>query len=119
MKKIALILVLCAIAGILLAHPASKVMLAFDAETSELTVTFNHKVRDAEDHFIYEVTVFLNNKEIIQQKLSSQDTTSEGKLIYRITDAKTGDVIKVTTACNKSGKKSQTITVPGAPAATQ
>lgn len=116
MKKIALILVLCAIAGILLAHPASKVILEFDAETSELTVTFNHKVRDAADHFVYEVTVYLNKTEIIEQKLSSQDTTDQGMLVYRITDAKAGDVIKVTTACNKSGKKSQTITVPGAPA---
>lgn len=119
MKKTALILVLCAIAGILLAHPASKVMLEFNTETSELTVRFDHKVRDAADHFVYEVTVFLNNKEIIEQKLSSQDTTDQGMLVYRITDARAGDTIKVTTACNKSGKKSQTITVPGAPAANQ
>lgn len=119
MRKISFLLLICALAGSLLAHPASKVMLDFNAETSELTVRFDHKVRDAADHFIYEVTVFLNNKEIIQQKLSSQDTTSEGKLIYRITDARAGDAIKVTTACNKSGKKSQTITVPGAPPASQ
>lgn len=95
----------------LFAHPASKVDLTFNNETSELKAIFNHKVRDTDDHYIYEVTVYLNDEEIIIQKLKSQESTDSGMLIYKITDAKSGDVIKVVTECNKSGKKSAKITL--------
>jgi hypothetical protein len=91
---------------LLKAHPASDVTVTFDKETSLLTVEFVHKVNDADKHFIFEVTVYLNKDEIITQSIEKQDTLDGGSLVYKIVDAKAGDKIKVKTNCNKSGKKS-------------
>ncbi|MDA3812632.1 MAG: hypothetical protein PF570_00095 [Candidatus Cloacimonetes bacterium] len=106
------LLVICLIgSSLLLAHPASEVNLEFDQETSILTVNFDHKVKDAEKHFIFEVIVYLNKEDIIEQKLAKQDNIENGSLVYKIIDAKSGDTIKVRTNCNKTGKKSVTITI--------
>ncbi|MBT3756774.1 MAG: hypothetical protein HOK80_09235 [Candidatus Cloacimonetes bacterium] len=96
---------------LLSAHPASNVELEFNQETSILTVSFDHKVKDAEKHFIFEVTVYLNKEEIIEQKIEKQDDAESGTVLYKIIDAKSGDKIKVKTNCNKTGKKSATLTV--------
>ena len=93
------------------AHPASKVELSFDTGTQLLSVDFNHKVKDAQEHFIYQVQVEINKVTIIEQSLKSQDDTSRGSLIYRIIDAKPGDEIKVITRCNKSGNKAAKLTI--------
>lgn len=101
--------VLMVISSVVWAHPASEVVLDFDQETSILNVSFSHQVKDAENHFIYEVKVFLNKDEIIEQKLVKQEKSEGGELIYKIIEAKPGDIIKVQTTCNKIGKKSTEI----------
>lgn len=107
-----LILVICLIgSSLLLAHPASEVNLEFDNDTHLLMVNFVHKVKNAEEHFIIGVIVYLNNEEIIEQKIAKQDNTESGSLVYRIIDAKSGDKIKVSIKCNKVGKKSNEITI--------
>jgi hypothetical protein len=110
MRNLLLLIILCFAAG-LIAHPASNVTLTFDSETKILDVNFDHKVSDAEKHFIFEIKVYLNKDVIIEQELFSQDGTESGSLVYKINDAKIGDKIKVTTNCNKTGKKSDEITV--------
>ncbi|MFC1887407.1 hypothetical protein ACFLYK_01210 [Candidatus Cloacimonadota bacterium] len=104
--KLILIVVFVALISILNAHPASDVEMTFDKETSILTVNYIHKVSDAEKHFIFETTVYLNKEEIITQAIQMQDTLEGGQLVYKIIDAKPGDKILVKTNCNKSGKKS-------------
>jgi hypothetical protein len=47
-----------------------------------------------------------NKEEIITQIVSKQETKSSGKVVYKLVDVKAGDTIKVTTKCNKFGKKS-------------
>ena len=106
------LLVICLIgSSLLMAHPASEVNLEFNKETSILTVNFAHEVKDAEKHFIFEVKVYLNKEEIIEQIIEKQDNVENGSLIYKIIDAKSGDKIKVRTNCNKTGKKSATIEI--------
>ncbi len=106
------LLVICLIgSSLLMAHPASEVNLEFDKETSMLTVNFTHEVKDAAKHFIFEVKVYLNKEEIIEQKIEKQDNVETGKLVYKIIDARSGDKIKVRTNCNKTGKKSATLEI--------
>jgi hypothetical protein len=93
------------------AHPASNVTGNFNTESSTLTVDFEHSVKDKAQHFISVVSVELNGKEIITQRLASQDDLAKGSLIYKITDAKPGDKIVVKTRCNKSGNKNLELTV--------
>jgi desulfoferrodoxin (superoxide reductase-like protein) len=109
--KYLLLFVLLIGSSLLLAHPASNVELEFNAETSILTVNFDHKVKDAAKHFIFEIKVYLNKEEIIEQKIEQQDDAEKGTVLYKIIDAKAGDKIKVRTICNKTGKKSASITI--------
>jgi len=109
--KYILLLVFIIGSALLSAHPASEVTLTFDQETSILTVNFDHKVKDADKHFIYEILVYLNKDKIIEQNIEHQDNTETGSVIYKIIDAKSGDKIKVRTNCNKTGKKSAEIEI--------
>ncbi|MDP8221599.1 MAG: hypothetical protein P9X26_09645 [Candidatus Stygibacter frigidus] len=104
--KYLLVIILLVGSALLLAHPASKVDLSFDKETSVLTVNFDHKVKDIDKHFIFEILVYLNGDQIIEQKLEKQDNLETGEVFYKIVDAKPGDEIKVSIKCNKFGKKS-------------
>ena len=104
------ILILCT-AGIGFAHAPAKVNLSLDEENTILHVRFEHRVRDAAQHFVYRVTVRLNDKEIIDQTLGRQDDETGGSLLYRIAEAKPGDTIEVRVRCNKGGSKTGKITV--------
>jgi hypothetical protein len=70
-----------------------------------------HKVGDENKHFILDVKVEVNKKEIITQLFSKQETSDGGELIFRIPDLKLGDEVKVIAECNKIGKKSTNFTV--------
>lgn len=109
--KYFLVIALLIGSSLLVAHPASNVNLEFNQETSILTVNFDHKVKDAEKHFIFEIIVYLNKEVIIEQKMERQDDMETGNLVYKIIDAKLGDKIKVRTNCNKTGKKSATVEI--------
>lgn len=106
---LALVLLLSSIT--LFAHPASKVEVTYDHETQILNVSFEHKVKDAEDHFIFEIKVYNGKKEVITQEISRQETMEGGSFQYKLIDVKPGDELKVRTNCNKTGKKSATIVI--------
>jgi len=89
-------------------HPASKVTLSLDGIV--LNVSVSHSVGNPEDHYINEILVFLNDKEIIKQIFFIQ-TDNLQKVSYTIPSLKTGDKIIVKTNCSKGGKRSGTITV--------
>ncbi len=113
MKKYILITLAILFLGmtVLSAHPASLLNVTFDKDKDNLIVSFVHKVKTPQDHFIHHITVQLNKKDIISQNTFSQDTTDGGTIYYKVIDAKVGDKISVTVDCNKSGKKSETILV--------
>jgi hypothetical protein len=95
--------------NLVFAHPASEVKANFDRAKGSLTISFDHKVKDLNDHFIYDLKVLVNKKEIINQKISKQENLEGGSLYYRLTDTKPTDKITIVTDCNKGGKKSITI----------
>lgn len=95
----------------LMAHPASIVTASYDKAENALLISFKHQVKNNADHFISEVVVLRNKKEIISQKLSYQDTADGGALIYKINDLKPKDKLEIVTTCNKVGKKSQTLDI--------
>jgi hypothetical protein len=106
-----IVLVILSAIVVLNAHPASNVSLTFDKEQNLLSVEFEHKVRNAEDHYISEVTVYLNDTEIITQKISKQESADGGKLLYVIVDTEVGDKISVGIDCIKTGKKTGEIVI--------
>ena len=99
------------------AHAPNKVDLDFDLGDKELEVTVHHQVTDAAKHFVNSVVVELNGNKIIEQKIGEQEDLKFQILEYRITEARVGDTITVTAACNISGKKTASLTIAPPPEA--
>ena len=97
---------------VLLAHPPSKIILEFNAETSILKVEMVHAVKDGSKHFIHKVEVKLNGQEILTQELLSQQDTEKQTVTYLIRDAKSGDELEVTGYCNVFGKRKEMLQIP-------
>lgn len=113
MRKMIFIAMLMMLATIaLMAHPAGKVNVSWDAKTQSLGVDFEHKVRDAADHFVYNITIQVNGKKALEQILPLQESGDGGSFVYKMPGLKKGDKVNVVTDCNKGGKKSATITIP-------
>lgn len=93
------------------AHPASSMNVSFDKNSKTLKVSYVHKVSNESEHYIESIKITNNKKDVVAQYMTKQDNKDGGSVYYKITDAKTGDKITVTSACNKGGKKSETITI--------
>ena len=117
MKKLLTLILVFAVSASLYSHPASKMNAVFDIEKSLLNIDFDHQVKDRMQHFIFVVSVELNGKEIINQKLHSQEDLLKGSLVYKISDAKAGDKLTVKARCNKGGITNFDLTVIQAEAA--
>ncbi len=113
MKKLTLLftIVFLAIIVALPAHPANVVNANFDKESNLLAINFLHKVKNNADHYIKEVVVMKGKTELIRQELTYQDSMEGGALIYKINNLKPNDKLVITTTCNKTGKKSQTLEI--------
>lgn len=85
-------------------HPASDIKIKYDIENSKVEIEVLHSVRDPNDHYIYEVDILLNNKNIIKQFASAQISNKEQRLVYIIPGLKYSDKIEIITECNKGGK---------------
>jgi desulfoferrodoxin (superoxide reductase-like protein) len=93
------------------AHPASKVNVDYNLEDQILTVTVEHLTKDVNKHWIDQIVVELNGKEIIQQIFGFQLDQEKQKAVYFIPDVKNGDEIVVISRCNVYGKKKTKIKI--------
>ena len=89
-------------------HPASKVILS--VEGNILQVTVQHNVGNPQTHYIKEIIVTLNEKNIITQLFFLQ-TDNTQKVSYTIPSLKSGDTITVEANCNRGGNRKGIITV--------
>ncbi len=114
MRKILLLVIigLFAFQYFAYAHPPEKIETAFDSNTKILYVTITHPVDDPESHFIKEVTIMLNDKEVIRHKINRQDNTLNQALSYMIPDAQSGDEISIGAYCSIEGTLTEKILVP-------
>ncbi|MCP4641938.1 MAG: hypothetical protein GY851_15965 [bacterium] len=110
-RTIACFLIACLISGMAMAHPPKSLEVKFDKTKKTLDVTVKHSVSDTEKHYVKELKVEVNGKEVITQKTSKQESDDEQTYTYKLTDVKKGDKIKAVANCNKYGKKSKEITV--------
>ena len=102
--------ILCIFVTGSMAHPADSLVMSIDSN-GLLSIQIYHPVKNQAKHYINKVTVELNGKEIIQQSFKSQTDKTIQDLVYKIIDAKENDKITVTTYCNITGKKKETLTV--------
>jgi membrane-anchored glycerophosphoryl diester phosphodiesterase (GDPDase) len=112
-EKCILLTIIALLFGMTLAfaHPASLINAVFDKDKNNLIVSFSHKVTDPANHYIKQINVKLNKKDVLVQNCFQQETENGGTFYYKLIDAKAGDNIIVTAECSKYGKKSATVVV--------
>lgn len=107
-----LIMVLCiGFLSLAHAHPPSDIHITFDPSTKLLKAVIVHKVSNPLNHFIIKVDVGVNDKEILTQRISQQDTNEQQTVVYRIPDVKEGDIVSVEAYCSISGMLEKKIKV--------
>jgi len=113
--KFSMIAVCClsvlAFASVGLAHPPKDVQLEFNPNNHMLMVMAAHDTKDATKHFVGDIAIDLNGEKLIDQKFKSQPTADMQMGHYLINDAKIGDTLTVTAACNIAGKKTVTLKI--------
>ncbi|MBN1794496.1 MAG: hypothetical protein JW844_05975 [Candidatus Omnitrophica bacterium] len=98
-------------AGIACAHPPTDITLTFNSETKILEVVITHPVSNPASHYVGKVDVSLNGRETLTQEISRQDNPTTQTVVYRIPDAKSGDIITLEAHCNLSGALARDIKV--------
>lgn len=92
-----------------LAHPPSKIEASVEGETVKVTII--HNVKDKTTHYIEEVTLTLNDKELIDKKETTQLDNSKQIEVFEIPGLKAGDTLVIKATCNKFGSKKLKLTV--------
>src|SRR6056297_338429 len=94
-----------------MAHPPGEVTAQFDLENSILSVEVAHNVGGGSDsHYIDEVIISLNEKEVIVQKTTRQISDTQ-TFLYFLPAVEAGDEIGIVAVCNVGGQGNIEITV--------
>ncbi len=110
MKKLMFLFILT-VAMTLTAHAPSDMTLTYEPETNLLTVEIDHGVRDTDRHYIDNVKLTNEGKEVIIHNISRQENEKGITLIYRIPDIAAGSVLSVTATCNRIGRMTRSIEI--------
>lgn len=92
------------------AHNPASILLDYNSNTEELTVTIIHGVSDPNSHYINSVYITVNGSMVLNELYTSQPTSSTFSYIYIII-ANEGARIQVTATCNVGGDKTECIIV--------
>ena len=111
MEAFLIVFIFLAVASTAYAHPPSDIKIDFDPKTKMLHAVIVHNTSNPLNHYIKEVDVGLNGKEIIKHIISREDNNEEQTVSYLIPDVKDGDVLSVEGHCSISGKLKKEITV--------
>ena len=106
MKKIFLsvLFLLFLITTTTIAHPPGEVTAQFDLENNILSVEVAHNVGGQNNrHYINEVLISLNGKEVIVQKATMQITDTQ-TFLYFMPEVEPGDEIGIIAICNIAGQ---------------
>jgi hypothetical protein len=96
--------------SIVSANPPSDLNLTYDKSSGNLSATFTHPVADPTTHFVKNVKVTVDGKEVLNENYTSQPTVDVFTYVYPI-NASAGSVIDVIGQCNLFGSKESSITV--------
>jgi desulfoferrodoxin (superoxide reductase-like protein) len=93
------------------AHAPSRVEASYDPETSEVSVMVYHDVKDPKTHYIKNISVFVNDVQVLQDEYSQQSNNMDQPAVYELRDLKSGDKVTVKASCSISGQNSTTLTI--------
>lgn len=93
------------------AHPPSDIIITYDPATRMLHAVIMHNTSNPENHYIKKVDIGLNDKEIIEHRISLQDNNVSQTISYLVSDVKAGDKLSVEAYCSISGKLKKEIEI--------
>ena len=96
-----------------LAHSPASLSLAYNQQTSTLTVSITHTVEDKTTHYISEIQIFINNTLFNTSNYISLPTNSQFSYNFTIS-AEPNDTIKVIAKFNISGQATKELLVSNA-----
>lgn len=117
MKRIALVAALSMVPGLLAgplgATPPNAIHAHYESDRGELHVTAEHPVSDRKEHFVREVVVAKNGRQVAELSFDFQTSKRNQTMPpFRIV-ASPGDRLTITARCNESGEETITLVVPG------
>lgn len=104
--KFAVVLLLVLVPTYLFSCPAKKVELAYNKDTKTLSIVIDHPVTSTKGHYIDDIKILVNGKEIKTIKPTKQFSLTTDKHEVEIGDLEVGAKVEVKTHCNQSGNKS-------------
>ncbi|MBT3182551.1 MAG: hypothetical protein HN337_08610 [Deltaproteobacteria bacterium] len=111
MKKIALIVLLIAFSFPVFADPPNAIHASYDKSRAELNVTVQHIVADRTTHFVNEVDIYKNGREVDVERFSFQTSHRNQTMPPIKIAAYVGDIFKIVAKCKNGGSKEITFTV--------
>jgi len=104
--------VLIALSPFGFSHPPDSLQIAFDSTGTVMSVTVFHPVKNPANHYIDDVIVKIDGKQVIVQSFPIQITNKLQEAIYKVIGLKTGAVVEMTAVCSITGRKTVKYTVP-------
>lgn len=93
------------------AHQAEDMVVAYDEKNKVVSIGVIHLSDKPQKHFIKEVTIKLNGKEIIRQVFFSQRDPKVQTASYVIEDAEDKDTIEIVATCSDKNSLKRTFKV--------
>ncbi|MEN6609898.1 MAG: hypothetical protein ABFC24_03580 [Methanoregulaceae archaeon] len=93
------------------AHAPTDMVLKYDSGAGILSVTITHPVADVQTHYIRDVIISVNGKNVNTTMYTSQPDPSAFTYTYPVTTLP-GDTLEVTAECVLGGSLSKSITLP-------
>ena len=117
MKKIAVLAAL--VLGFSLtvfAHPPTDIIITFDLQKSAVYAEIVHASKDIVKHYIAQIIVLVNGKEMIKQKAATQTSKDGQSVMFTIPGLKPGDKVAIDADCSIFGDltKEAVVTEPAA-----
>jgi desulfoferrodoxin (superoxide reductase-like protein) len=110
MKKLSLLIMALIFATVFAKADAPK-KINISYQDGNLKIEVLHRVRNANKHYIDQIVVKVNGKEVKTFQLDKQTSTSSQVSEIELPDLKKGDQIEVTTRCNEFGQKKAKLTL--------
>jgi len=115
MKKIIIAFLLVMISSFIFAHAPSDITLNYDAKTGMLSINVIHpiastKAPDPMKHFVKDITVSVNGKNIIVETISFQQSDN-GAISTFLLKVKKDDRVSVKASCSLAGVKTSEIVI--------
>ena len=102
---------LALVAGAALAHPPQAISGFYDMGRGELNVTVQHLVTKPKEHFIDELIIYKNGKEVIKKRFDFQTSHRNQTMPPFGIPASVGDTFRVVADCNRGGQFEATVEV--------